>query len=365
MACLKNSSIGGLKVCHTSTKNLALGNGALYSIGATNCYNTAIGNQALASLNSTGVHNTAIGSGALINFCNATTGNVGVGYLAGCGADAYARDSATANTFIGSRACVAQSCTRDKNANNTFIGFRAGETAGDSDNTAIGAYALTYSRDINTTTAIGFGVGYYHNSTVYGLGGNTFIGTCAALDASNGSDNVIIGCLAGTVSGGGAGNVIIGASATNACIGYGCSNVVIIGNDFHTSAYVGSSWVTPSDCRDKTDIQNLPNNLGLNFIRKLRPVSYKWDSREKYVNKCAFDYGTKDGTLKNPKAELGFIAQEIKTALEELNVEFDSLKYNNYKDQYQIEYEALVSPIVKALQEINNEIDQLETLIQQ
>ena len=123
------------------------------------------------------------------------------------------------------------------------------------------------------------------------------------------------------------------------------------------------SWTYGSDCRDKTDVETLPNNLGLNFIRKLRPVSFKWDRRQEYVNKCDFEFGQKDGTLKENKTEYGFIAQEVKTAIEELNVEFTGLNYNSEKDIYTMGMRPFLPVIVKALQELDDRVKTLKTQV--
>ena len=121
------------------------------------------------------------------------------------------------------------------------------------------------------------------------------------------------------------------------------------------------AWTYGSDSRDKTDVENISNNLGLNFIRKLRPISFRYDKRQEYVNKCDFEYGTKDGTLKESKKEYGFIAQEVKTAIDELNVEFEGVNYNSQKDLYTMSMRPFLPVIVKALQELDNRVKTLKT----
>jgi hypothetical protein len=64
-----------------------------------------------------------------------------------------------------------------------------------------------------------------------------------------------------------------------------------------SDVYAVSGSVNSSDQRLKTDIVDLPQNLGLAFIEKLRPKNFRWI----------------DGT----RIHQGFIAQEVGTALTE------------------------------------------------
>jgi hypothetical protein len=57
------------------------------------------------------------------------------------------------------------------------------------------------------------------------------------------------------------------------------------------------------------------------------------------------------------------IAQELKQALEELNVEFDALGHDKTKDAYRLTYEELIAPIISAIQEIDKRVEALEKKI--
>jgi hypothetical protein len=129
------------------------------------------------------------------------------------------------------------------------------------------------------------------------------------------------------------------------------------------TSFIRTAWSNVSDSRDKTNIENLPNNLGLNFIRKLRPVTFKFDYRMEYMYKCGFEFGVKDGTLKKTETNYGFLAQQIEETAKELNVKFDGITYNSHSDIYRIKNLELLSPIVKAIQELNNELDIIEQQI--
>jgi hypothetical protein len=123
---------------------------------------------------------------------------------------------------------------------------------------------------------------------------------------------------------------------------------------------VFTAWTSVSDSRDKSNIKPLSANLGLNLIRKIEPVSFNWDHRDVYVDKCSYEYGYKDGTLSGTKEHYGIIAQNFKQALDELNEKFDGLGYDAQKDSYRITYEELIAPIIKAIQELDIRLKVLE-----
>ena len=58
------------------------------------------------------------------------------------------------------------------------------------------------------------------------------------------------------------------------------SNEVCIGDENVTEAHIQVDWTIASDKRDKTEIT--PLIMGLDFINKLEPVTYRWDKRSKY-----------------------------------------------------------------------------------
>jgi hypothetical protein len=126
---------------------------------------------------------------------------------------------------------------------------------------------------------------------------------------------------------------------------------------------VYAAWSNVSDCRDKTNIKALPDNLGLQFIKKLKPISYHWDHRDTYVRECKYTYGEKDGNLAGTKEHYGIIAQDLKSVLDELDVRFDGLGHDEDKDAYRVTYEELIAPMIKAIQELEQRVAALETKI--
>lgn len=274
--------------------------------------NTAIGSEAMWTTQ-TSYDNVAIGSKAMKNHQGGLC-NVAVGYKAA--------------EFIN-------------NGNkNVFVGYRAGCSISNGEkNTGIGRNALVNIGNGNKN--IGIGDAALLNLTVGD--GNIGIGLCAGYNITNANDTIAIGYKSTT-------------SNTN--------GHTAAGNSTMTAFQVeGAAWVVTSDSRDKADITQLDDNLGLNFVRNLRPVKFNFDFRQSYVQKCGFEFGTKDGTLEQDEESYGFIAQEIEEVLQDLNVEFDGLKNSENKLKYRLTYESLIAPIVKSLQETIVKLEYLESKV--
>jgi hypothetical protein len=220
-----------------------------------------------------------------------------------------------------------------------------------SNNTAVGSASLFCNAGGENA-----GVGYAALRNATG-DTNTAVGAFSLYDNTTGSKNTAIGYCSGKNITDAINTIAVGFCAEP-------SN-----SDFHTvwgnsnnnvCNCVYTAWSNVSDCRDKTEIQTLPDNLGLELITKLRPVKFKWDHRESYVHKCGFDYGKKDGTLSGDKEHYGLIAQELKQALSELDAKFDGLGHDPQKDAYRLTYEELIAPVIKSIQELDGRLKKLE-----
>ena len=90
-------------------------------------------------------------------------------------------------------------------------------------------------------------------------------------------------------------------------------HVISLGDESIGTANIQVDWTVASDARDKTDFTAL--DLGLDFVKALQPVTYKWDKRSKYGDKTAEGYDlnaqTPDGTHKEDWLDIGFKAQEV------------------------------------------------------
>ena len=99
-----------------------------------------------------------------------------------------------------------------------------------------------------------------------------------------------------------------------------------------------------SDGRDKTNIIDLPESL--DFINKLRPVKFKWDSR--------------DGNGKDGLYEHGFIAQDLQTVQKENNADYLNMVMDENPDRLEASYGKLVPILTKAIQELSAKVKALE-----
>ena len=104
-----------------------------------------------------------------------------------------------------------------------------------------------------------------------------------------------------------------------------------------------TSISTLSDSRDKTDIIDSP--YGLAFINTVRPVQYKWESR--------------DGNVKDGSTRIGFLAQELLAATDGNNAILDLVLDEN-PDRLEAKYNNLLPILVKAIQELSAEIETLK-----
>ena len=95
---------------------------------------------------------------------------------------------------------------------------------------------------------------------------------------------------------------------------------------------IAGAWTNVSDRRDKTNIEDLDEKLGLAFIRNLETVSFNFDHRDRYVRECGYEYGVKDSTLADLKKSYGFIAQQMKELVNTLNEKESNIAINEIFD---------------------------------
>lgn len=244
-------------------------------------------------------------------------------------------------TIIGTEAGTRNAC----GDNNTIIGSAAviNPNAGcwstcmtpagfSSGLTAVGYTSLYNGGDYST--AIGFQSGFYSNNNYQ----NTFLGACAG--AAPGVPAPSIFC-------GGCNNTFVGYQAAR--MAAQCyNNSIVLGNASVEGIYAAVTSITSlSDCRDKTNITNLP--IGLDFVKKLNPVKFDWQTRD----------GSKEG-----QKDFGFVAQSV-AAVED---EYSSAEWTDLVERdeggYQIRMTRFVPLLVKAIQDLSAENDSLKTRVQ-
>ena len=367
----------------TGYNNTASGLNALY-YNTDGSYNTASGESALSS-NTTGYNNTASGASALYynttGYSNTASGlnalfsNVDGNNNTVSGANAlYSNTTGYNNTASGANALFSNV---DGN-NNTASGLNAlsSNTTG-SNNTASGANALFSNVDGNNNTASGENALYYNTDGSY----NTASGE-NALSSNAGFSNT-------------------GGFGYDAQVS--ASNQIQIGNS-ETTTYAYGAVQDRSDRRDKTEIQD--TELGLDFVKSLRPVDFKWDMREDYrqeapvpvmkpvalkydateEEKTKYDQDlsaynsyvaakdkwledvklaniTHDGSKSRNRFHHGLIAQEVRDLLQSKGIDFGGFqdhKVNGGDDVLSIGYVELIAPLIKAVQELSAEIEELK-----
>ena len=314
----------------SANSNVSFGYGAI-NIYSTGTSNTAVGQYALYN-NTSGSSNVAYGTSALNRntFGSYNTAN-GIYALGG-------NISGHANTAVGYNAlpCNNNGCA------NTTIGYLSlySNTSGGA-NTAVGGYALNSNTSGGSNTAIGF----YANVNAGGLNNATAIGYNAIVDASD--------------------KVRIGNSSVRRIGGY-------------------AHWTKVSDGRAKKNIRaEVP---GLTFINQLQPVMYNFDldaldelekSEDPKIN--AFNDSIRNARSPEEKAieaksrakkeaivYSGFIAQDVEKAAQSVGYDFSGVDApENGKGAYGLRYAEFVVPLVKAVQELNEQNNQLQAQIEE
>lgn len=271
---------------------------------------------------------------------------------------------ATATSFIGT-------------TNNLPLNFRINNVnAGRilNDNVSLGYESLN---SMSMTSAYG-NVGIGTNALKQNLTGNynLALGYSAAHSNTTGTANVAVGSQTLLNNNTGSYNTAVGKNANSSillpinldnttAIGYSAnttsSNTIRIGNIYVTQIAGQVSWTAASDGRIKTNVQeNVP---GLDFIRKLRPVTYRFNTKAQNeiqgIKEETADYPGKND-IENI-TQTGFIAQEVEAAAAQSGFDFSGVsKPANEKDIYGLRYADFVVPIVKAVQEQQETIENLQ-----
>ena len=130
-------------------------------------------------------------------------------------------------------------------------------------------------------------------------------------------------------------------------------------NNTYNNGTSGRRWAqiwyynanTTSDRNEKNTIKE--SDLGLDFICKLKPVSYKWNQRE--------------GENADTKTHYGLISQDVEEAVIESGKtldDFGSIFKPEGDDPMGLSYEEFISPLVKAIQEQQEQIKILQEKIE-
>tara|TARA_B110000908_G_C10246905_1_gene449373 strand:+ start:1042 stop:2742 length:1701 start_codon:yes stop_codon:yes gene_type:complete len=278
------------------------------------------------------------------------------------------------SVFLGESAGAADDLSNNQNV---FVGYQVGRaTTTDSLNVAIGYQSLinntTGSNNIaigrgavtkNTTSSNNVGVGFsslYNTRT--GGSSNTGFGNQTLTSNTTGSNNTALGYKAfniGTYSN----SMALGANTS-----ISASNQIRLGNSSVTSIGGNRSWTNLSDGRFKKNIKE--DVKGLDFILKLRPVTYNLDldKLDRFLGisdsiSDKSDFGMASKKEKSEIIQTGFIAQEVEAAAKELGYDFSGVDTpKNSEDHYGLRYAEFVVPLVKAIQEQQSAIEEIKNM---
>lgn len=239
-------------------------------------------------------------------------------------------------------------------SDSTFNGVEIGKGNGNiASNLSVGINNLTLNTTGSGITSVGNGAGY--SNTTGGF--NSFLGRDTGLNNTIGSYNTYVGHTAGKFGTEGSYNSSFGhlaganvtTSVNTSSFGFDAqatgSNQVTLGNTAVTALRCNVQTITSlSDERDKTDILEISE--GLDFVSKLKPVSFTWNQRD-------------NGRIGIKSA--GFIAQDL------LQLQNDSLIGENLDlvsdldpEKLEARYANLLPIMVKAIQELKAEIELLK-----
>ena len=242
------------------------------------------------------------------------------------------------------------------NNSNIIIGYAAGYTAGTnsifigkdcgsgitnnpSSITAIGNQACKNLSATTYATAVGYRALLFNTSGA----NNTAVGYQAGRNINTGANNVSIGYGAGYITTTGDNNISIGKDADPSAAD--ADNEITLGNSSNDTIRCNTQTISSlSDARDKTDINQL--ELGLDFVDSLNPVKFKWKTR--------------DGNSKDGSYEAGFIAQDFQEVQKKNNADYLGLVHDNNPEKLEASYGKLVPVLVRAIQELKKEIEELK-----
>jgi hypothetical protein len=175
-------------------------------------------------------------------------------------------------------------------------------------------------------------------------------------DITTGDQNVLIGYNTAASVNTATNQIVIGAGAS----GTG-NNQIALGNTSISSIKGQVDFAAYSDVRIKKDISN--SNLGLAFINKLRPVKYRFKNPADYpsaILETRFSERNEPRPVDNEKIYDGLIAQEVKAVMDELGIVWSGWSANESDGKQGLQYGSLTVPLIKAVQEQQNQIEDLK-----
>ena len=123
--------------------------------------------------------------------------------------------------------------------------------------------------------------------------------------------------------------------------------------------YATNGTIQTSDVNQKTEIHT--SDLGLTFVNSLRPVSYKFKDVPAEIDDSGSVVSYKTGS----RTHYGLIAQELSSSLgqfDKTTLDFAGITTGSMMG---LRYTELISPMIKAIQELSDEVNQLKIELSQ
>ena len=227
--------------------------------------------------------------------------------------------------------------------NNDGIGIGTGALAAENGTTKSVAVGVDCLNDL-VSGAYNVGYGYQSGRLLTTGTTNVLYGTWSGYSATTASFSVFLGYYAGNNITTGSNNIVIGASTTASSATI--SGEITLGGTNNNTLRCNTQTISSlSDRRDKTDINTL--DLGLDFVKLLNPVKFKWNTR--------------DGNMKDGIYEAGFIAQDFQQLQKDNDAEYLKLVMDSNPDRLEASYSKLIPILVKAIQELSLEVETLKS----
>jgi hypothetical protein len=233
-----------------------------------------------------------------------------------------------------------------------------------------------------TTGDYNVGIGYNALYELTTTDNNTAVGYHAGRYIDGGSANetpansVFLGYNSRAEGAGESNQIVLGDSA----VGNG-ANTVTLGNTSISELHCQVDITVDSDARIKKNVTPV-SNLGLDFVNSLNPVTFnrvnpadypeeirprEYEDQETFTkdengNEVPMTIKARPKEEDDPKTYVGLIAQEVEQTLTDLGIEVEIVKTNK-RGKKSITYGNLVAPLIKAVQELSKELNELKTKI--
>jgi hypothetical protein len=131
------------------------------------------------------------------------------------------------------------------------------------------------------------------------------------------------------------------------------------------AVYAANGTIQTSDARQKTEI--VTSSLGVDFVKSLRPVSYKFIvGGNKPTGETDSEGNWIYQEVPGKRTHWGFVAQEVKEAVDAAGVDFGGWILDdpsNPDSDQGLRYDQFIAPLTKALQEALAKIEILEAKV--